>query len=437
MRRKLGEILIQEGLVSADEVEAALRAQVIYGGRLGTNLVELGSIDLDQLATALSKQYSVPPAHQADFDRVKPSTLALLPAKVVEKHSVIPLDLTERNPKTLTVVFTDPSRIEAIDEISFVTGMRVRPLVAPELRMVFYLEKFYEIRRRTRFIRVEAEASRPPPTPSSAATEVPTTLAVEVEVPLHQLRSGGLRSLPPPPGPRATGVSVVAARRDFAFPPDLAAFLDEVNLVATPPEVSRLSEEFLEPDEGEETILELLPGDEEQVQTALPSGPPLELPDAVAKISESESRNEIGDAIVDCLKNRFLCTLVLVVRHGVAFGWKGHGIADGEVLSSLAIPLNIPSFLKVAYDHQSLFRGPPPVDGAAAHAGLWQLLKIDEPVEILVAPVALRDRVVSLVVAVPKPDQLVSDDAMTALTTLAFSASSNFVRLIRRAKTAA
>src|SRR6202022_2196189 len=105
-------------------------------------------LPLDKLSLALSKQYAVPAAQQKDFEAVKPTTVALLPVKFVEKHSAIPLEVSDRTPKTISIAFLDPSKVEAIDEISFVTGMRVRPMVAPELQIFFHMEKLYGIRRR-------------------------------------------------------------------------------------------------------------------------------------------------------------------------------------------------------------------------------------------------------------------------------------------------
>ncbi|MEO7730494.1 MAG: hypothetical protein ABIY55_05940, partial [Kofleriaceae bacterium] len=59
---RLGELLVAAGLLTVEQVEQAVRAQVMWGGRLGTNLVELGYIDLDKLATALSRQHGIPAA---------------------------------------------------------------------------------------------------------------------------------------------------------------------------------------------------------------------------------------------------------------------------------------------------------------------------------------------------------------------------------------
>src|SRR5215510_12721410 len=88
---RLGELLVAAGLVTADQVEQGLRAQVMWGGRLGTNLVELGHLDLDDLARTLGRQHKLPAALTRHFERVDRALQTRLPAALAEHHFVLPL----------------------------------------------------------------------------------------------------------------------------------------------------------------------------------------------------------------------------------------------------------------------------------------------------------------------------------------------------------
>src|SRR5258708_3881029 len=88
---RLGELLLAAGLVTADQVEQGLRAQIMWGGRLGTNLVELGHLELDDLARMLGRQHRIPAALTRHFDRADRAVQQRLPAAVAERYGVVPL----------------------------------------------------------------------------------------------------------------------------------------------------------------------------------------------------------------------------------------------------------------------------------------------------------------------------------------------------------
>src|SRR4051794_10736411 len=114
---RLGEKLVHDHRITAEQLEVALRAQVIYGGRLGTNLVELGHIDLDTLSRALAELHGVPAALQKHFEQVAgdQATVDLLPAPLAEKHYAVPLGLARLAGRQLVVAFMDPGNVGAID----------------------------------------------------------------------------------------------------------------------------------------------------------------------------------------------------------------------------------------------------------------------------------------------------------------------------------
>jgi hypothetical protein len=88
---KLGEILIQLGQITPEQLDAGLRAQGLAGGKLGTHLVELGFIGTDQLSLALSRQMGVPAALERHFSRADPAVLATLKASLAVRYLAVPL----------------------------------------------------------------------------------------------------------------------------------------------------------------------------------------------------------------------------------------------------------------------------------------------------------------------------------------------------------
>ena len=157
MSRRLGEILIEAGKLTEAQLHRALTSQLVFGGHVGTSLLELGCLDEETLGETLASMFGV---SYADFDtlsRVPYSVIRSLPAKLVEKHKVVPLRLEG---KTLHLAMIDPKNLLALDEISFVTGYRIVPWVAPEVRVLQVLEKYYNLPRTQRFTILTRELAR-------------------------------------------------------------------------------------------------------------------------------------------------------------------------------------------------------------------------------------------------------------------------------------
>jgi len=148
---KLGEILLEQGIISEIQLRKALNAQLVYGGHLGTCLIELGYVNEGQLGKVLSDVYKVPFASVDRFRDIPLSVTQLLPAKLVEKHHAVPF---ERHHKKVSIAMIDPTNIHAIDEMSFATGCKAVPWVSPEVRIAQAMEQYYGIQRRQRYILV-------------------------------------------------------------------------------------------------------------------------------------------------------------------------------------------------------------------------------------------------------------------------------------------
>src|SRR6185436_996470 len=115
---RLGELLVKTKALTEDQVEQAVRAQVLWGGRLGTNLIELGFIDLDQLANALSRQHRLPAALARHFEMADVALQNRLTADVAEKFSCVPLLRAGPGAKQIIIAVIDPLEAKPITIIA-------------------------------------------------------------------------------------------------------------------------------------------------------------------------------------------------------------------------------------------------------------------------------------------------------------------------------
>ena len=152
---KIGQLLLESGLITPTQLEQGLEAQLVFGGRLGTNLVELGFIATASIAEVLARQLGIPALAPSELDQVPRGALDALPQEMAARHQVFPLQLEKRR---LKLAMVDPTDLDALDEIGFATGLRLEPVVAPELLVTYALEKFYDVHRANRFVRL-AEAT--------------------------------------------------------------------------------------------------------------------------------------------------------------------------------------------------------------------------------------------------------------------------------------
>src|SRR5579863_4549868 len=139
MSSRLGEILVRDSLISAEQLKQALEHQKREGGRLGTCLVKLGLVSDEDITAVLSRQYGVPSIN-LKFYEVDPSVIKLIPQETAVRYQIVPLS---RVGSTLTIAMTDPTNVFAMDDIKFMTGFNVEPVVASETAITEAIGKFY------------------------------------------------------------------------------------------------------------------------------------------------------------------------------------------------------------------------------------------------------------------------------------------------------
>jgi type IV pilus assembly protein PilB len=139
MSSRLGEILIKESLITSDQLRQATDHQKANGGRLGTCLMKLGFISDDEITGVLSRQYGIPSINLKYYE-VDASVIKLIPQDTAVRYQIVPLS---RVGSTLTIAMTDPTNVFAMDDIKFMTGFNVEPVVASETAITEAIAKFY------------------------------------------------------------------------------------------------------------------------------------------------------------------------------------------------------------------------------------------------------------------------------------------------------
>src|SRR5213594_1711362 len=136
---RIGELLLKEKRINAEQLQQALNHQKANGGRLGYNLVKMGFVKDEEITSLLSKQYGVPSINLTQFE-IDPTVIKLIPAETAHKYQIVPLS---RSGATLTIAMTDPTNVFAMDDIKFMTGYNVEPVVASETAVLDAITRYY------------------------------------------------------------------------------------------------------------------------------------------------------------------------------------------------------------------------------------------------------------------------------------------------------
>src|SRR2546423_4726233 len=140
VNRRLGDLLVADGLLTAEQLKKALAEQKGSPEKLGSILVRLNLINEDQLIGFLSRQYGVPSITLAQLD-IDHDVLKLVPAPIARKYEVIPV---RKMGNSLALAMADPTNVFALDDIAFMTNLQVLPLVASQTSIKKAIDRNYE-----------------------------------------------------------------------------------------------------------------------------------------------------------------------------------------------------------------------------------------------------------------------------------------------------
>jgi len=376
---KLGTLLLRNAAIGLSQLEAALRNQVLYGGRLGTNLVELGYIDLELLSAYLAELSGFPVASPTLLDGADPALLDKLGPDDAHRLRAIPLGALADG--AVAVGMVEPTDTEAIEQLSALLGVQVTPYIVPELRALYYLEKLFGLPRRARYLRAGRAAEADAGAAAAAA---------------------------------AGAVAAAAGSERRRIQPAMGMVM--------PPALT------LEPRRKRATSQVPAGG-------ALPFA--LSYAAACERIDGASNRDRIADTFAQYAQGRCDALVVFLIRDGNALGWRGWVAPPaqlGRPIEELSLPLGGASSLQSAHDAGQPFVGTPPSAARPVEKQLWSALGASpEPFAVLVLPVLVKQRAVNLVYAhlvhSPPPGLLVVE-----LGDLAIRAQASYLRLIRQAR---
>lgn len=342
MKIRLGELLIKKDMLTKAQLEEALQAQVIFGGKLGTILIEMGLISEGALAENLAQLLSIPCAQPGQLQDISADVIKIISPELAEKHKVIPVAV---NGKKLTLAMADPHNLKSIDEISFRTGYIVKPVLALEVRLVFALEEYYGIKRTMRYIA--------PPR--------------QVREELNQVHI-----FDTPEGP------VAAPETDEELGMPGSEWIYQKPEDTTEPVVEaieELTDQDLIEDVGQEGIT---------------------LASTVQALVKATDRDDVADAVIAYLGAHYARAALFMVVAGQVTGWRS--AKDGRPIpgfDQFQLPLSEPSILKTAVESKSLFLGPVPQSDT--NLALTAVLGKPAPKTALLIPMSMLGRVVGLI----------------------------------------
>lgn len=413
--KKLGEILVAGQLLQPGDLKKALDAQLIFGGRLGTNLLELGYLDEQQLSQALEQQSSQRVATPAMLEQATAEAIRMIPPKVAAKHRVVPFKLEG---KKLHVAMLDPTDLIVLDELAFVTGCHVIGYVTPEVRLLTYLEQHYDVSRPLRYIKL-ADPDKEPAAPGldgrSLAAEFtdgqldlgeeggqsPAAAAAQANA-ARQARTGP-ESASPQGEPVLSLDELLGSSSGGEGSNEKAAEKAAERLETVTPEALRNVEtasaeqralmdaalEKLKEKRAQEAIA-AAESDEERVET---------LEEAARLLAEAETREDIGEALLRFMRSQFPRVMLYVVQRDRALGWLAQlpGRSPDQARTHarrVVVPLGEPSVLQGVAQTGQYYMGELPA--RAGDQSVASALGDPRPANMVILPVKLNDKAVIL-----------------------------------------
>jgi type IV pilus assembly protein PilB len=139
MSQRLGDLLVKEKVITPEQLQQAIKTQKESSCRLGSALVKLGFLTDEDVTNFLSRQYGVPAINLSYFE-IDPAVVKLIPYETAKRYQILPLS---RVGASLTIAMVDPTNVFAMDDIKFMTGFNIEPVVASESSINEGIEKAY------------------------------------------------------------------------------------------------------------------------------------------------------------------------------------------------------------------------------------------------------------------------------------------------------
>ena len=394
-----GQYLRDRGAIDAAQFDDVCRSQIVHGGRIGSSLVELGYLQLEQLAEYLSDYHGVPRPPEAWLEAPDERALKLVPSSLIRRYNVLPLRL---EPTRIHVAMLDPRDSSQIDRIGEAARRSVEPYVLPEVRLRYWLEVHCGIDPHPRYKNLAARARQSEAGRAADAGHF-APLGEGEELSSELLFATTTEALP-------LGESRANAPTD----PIDEGLLEEIVLVEEVPQELASSSSAASP----------------AASPRLATGPG-EIAALEAQLQGAESRDEIIDLGLR-LGMAFAPSVALfIVRSQIVTGYRALTLGVASRLDTILLPVDTPSIFTQPAVTNHAFRGRPPHDGMEGR--ILEAIGRRDAQEVLVQPVAIQGRVVNLLYADNGADAL-ADTLVAALRTLADTMGAAYERLILEAK---
>jgi hypothetical protein len=422
---RLGELLLEERIITPEALEEALESQVVHGGRLGTNLVELGLVKEQDLARVLGRQHNVA---SASGEMVPdPRALELVDLNDADDKDYLPMRMDATR---LSVAVLNPHDIGTLDALAFKTGKRVVPVVIPEFRMNQLQRRYCKAFRAMRAIDMNViRPTRKQQEEEKAAEKVADLMSEEEFQSLYaQALTGGAAAeaeqvldlveavVEEEPAP------VVQGYEPEVLPPVHEEPVVEGTPIVVPPPVP-------------EVVLPRVARPRVAVPVAPePPSTPLTFAEAQAELSRSSDREQVATTVLRYAVGKWRRSLLLSVQGNLVTGWRGMGKGVREAaVKRIGIGLQGPSTFRLVRDTRSHYVGP--VKRDAASGLFYKLLGGDYPTTAVILPLLVRGKLVHLLYVDNGPGQLTPPD-VGELLILSQSVGRSYEAMIRQRKSA-
>jgi hypothetical protein len=423
---RLGDILVKLGLCTPEQVQSALAAQVLYGARLGTNLIELGHINLDNLARGLARRAKLPAALAGHFERRDLTIQARVPAELAAKLKAVPLGKLAHDSDRVAVAVRDRLSEHARGELAFhldIEPDQIVEAVAPELRLYYHLELAYQIPRANRFLRVDRDRSGVIAVPQAP----PTAEESDVELPAW---TGDAAAPTPPPVTPASDVEPAALDYQTAPAVDDAVgrarrrFVPQLGQAPSTTQLARIAVRQVITEVGMRPIGEV--GD----------APPRTKDELLRAVRRAPSRDRVAELVLTSLADLpgvpLDAVALLVVRQRVAMGWKGVCSEGAGAIESLALSLSGEGVVARCYQEQRpLTINLAPATIAEVDRQMWSVMGGRTPTAATAAPISIGDQIGCMLYGHGHVDLT---EAATMVVAMAEAAGIAFSRLLRAAQ---
>jgi len=371
---RLGEMLLRDGRLTEVQLKQALAAQARDGARLGTVLFEHDLVDLEALTVYLGLELGIPIATGAMLERAKRAAVRLLTPAQAFKYKVVPLVVQDRQ---LIAAVEDPHDFATLEALTHQTGYRVLPRVAPEVRIYYYIERYYGVARPTRFVKF-GETPRGDETATDPALPAPPLPGLP-PVPAALVSAPG-----PKPRLRSTKMAQM-------FDDSESLELDAEDLLETlDADDAAPAERATSVRAATHTPVAL------EATVAGPDPLPLAADDALAALATVSDRDAMIEALLGYARTAFKGAVLFTVRDQMAFGWKAVGELPGRAyVEHLLIPLEAPSIVQAAIASEfGVFHGE--IAPSTVNTYLYKTLGIDEPKYATAGVIMIGRRVVNV-----------------------------------------